>query len=71
MDNIVLLTLLTTFGFGFLYYLDGKLSDKDRTFGDNLKTCCMVAGGVYLALYNHTIPKQVFKEIVEAGPPEF
>ena len=71
MENILLLTFLTTLGIISLYYLDGKLSEKERTFGDHLKTCCMVSGGVYLALMNHSIAKKVLQEVVEVGPANF
>lgn len=71
MENIVLLTLLATCGVMFLYVLDGKLSEKDRTTGDYIKTTCMIGGGLYLALMNHTVPKEVFKEVIEAGPATF
>lgn len=71
MENTILLTAITTCGILFLYYLDGKLSEKGRTMGDYIKTCGMVSGGVYLALMNHSIPKQVLKEIVEVGPANF
>ena len=71
MENCYLLTFITTFAIFCLYYLDGKLSNKDRSTGDNVKTSIIVAGGVYLALMNHEIPKKVLKEIVEAGPANF
>lgn len=71
MENILLLTSFATLGMFFLYYMDSKLSDKKRTFGDNIKMLCIFGSGVYLALLNHNIPKQVFKEVVESGPPEF
>ena len=71
MENTVLLTGLATFGVLFLYYLDSKLSGKDKTTGDYIKTYGMVAGGIYLALMNHSIPKKVLQEIVEVGPANF
>ena len=71
MENCYLLTFITTFAIFCLYYLDGKLSNKDRGTGDYVKTTVMVAGGVYLALINHEIPKRVLKEIVEVGPTNF
>lgn len=71
MENCYLLTFITTLGFFCLYYLDGKLSNKNRSTGDNIKTSIMVAGGVYLSLMYHEIPKQVFKEILQVGPADF
>lgn len=71
MENIILLTLIGTLGMFFLYYMDGKLSDKERTMGDYIKTGSIMAGGIYLILMNHSVPKQVFKEVIESGPPEF
>ena len=71
MENCYLLTCIATFAIFCLYYLDGKLSNKDRSTGDHIKTSVIVAGGVYLALINHEIPKKVFAEIVEVGPATF
>ena len=71
MENCYLLTFITTFAICCLYYLDGKLSNKDRTTGDHVKTSVIVASGVYLALMNHEIPKKVLGEIVEVGPATF
>lgn len=71
MENCYLLTFIATVGVFCLYYLDGKLSDKDRTMGDYIKTSSIVAGGVYLALIYHEIPKKVFREVLEVGPADF
>lgn len=71
MENIILLTGITTLGIFFLYYLDGKLSEKNRTTSDYIKTCGIVATGIYLALSNHSIPKKILSEIVEVGPANF
>ena len=71
MENIYLLTFIATLAIISLYYLDGKLSEKERTFGDHFKTCCMVATGIYLALINHSVAKQVLQEVVEVGPANF
>lgn len=71
MENIILLTIIAVSAMFFLYYMDGKLSDKDRSMGDYIKTGIIMSAGTYLALKNHTIPKQVFKEVIEAGPATF
>ena len=71
MENIVLLTLLATCGIMFLYVMDSKLSEKERTNGDYIKTCAMISGGLYLALRNHSVAKEVFKEVIESGPATF
>ena len=71
MENIILLTIIATFAMFFLYYMDGKLSNKERTMGDYIKTASIMGGGTYLSLMNHSVPKQVFKEVIEAGPASF
>ena len=71
MENCYLLTLIATSAIFCLYYLDGKLSKKERGTGDYIKTSVIVAGGVYLSLINHQIPRKVLKEIVEVGPATF
>ena len=71
MENILLLTFVSTLGMFFLYYMDGKLSEKERTIGDNIKTLVIMGGGIYVTLLNHTVPKKVLKEIVESGPADF
>lgn len=71
MEDCYLLTLITTCAIFCLYYLDGKMSEKNRSTGDYVKTSLMVASGVFLALQNHEIPKKVLHEVVEAGPANF
>ena len=71
MENCYLLTFFTTLFVFCLYYLDGKLSEKDRNMSDYIKTSLMISGGVYIALRNHEIPKKVFKEIIDASPANF
>ena len=71
MENIILLTIISTLSMFFLYYMDSKLSDKERTLGDYIKTIIIMGGGTYLTLMNHSVPKQVFKEVIETGPATF
>ena len=71
MENIFLLTGIATLVIFGLYFLDGKLSEKNHTLADYLKMICISGGTVYFTLLNHNVPKQVFQEVIEAGPPDF